>query len=112
AMSYDKAKLGAETILDAIARSLPVAPTGGTDQESRWLPTWRYRWRLRDKNMRGRLMPNLDDCDIRDRATRFGQLLGLQPPATITDIGSKVLLLSNRVLPQAMLLRRAIGRFL
>jgi surface carbohydrate biosynthesis protein len=111
AMSYDQAKLGAETILDAIATSLPPATGGKTaSPHSAWIPSWRYRWTLRDKNMRGRLMPSLDSGDIRDRAARFGQLLGLQPPATITAIGSKVLLLSNRILPRATLWRRSLGR--
>jgi hypothetical protein len=47
-----------------------------------------------------------------DRLDRFGRLLGLQAPATVTDIGSKVLLLSNGTPSWATRMRRAAGRYL
>jgi surface carbohydrate biosynthesis protein len=113
AMSFDKEKLGADVILAAIARSLPTERLiVASSQESNWRPTWLYRWKLRDKSTRGRLMPNLDIADIMDRLDRFGRLLGLQAPATVTDIGSKVLLLSNGTPSWATRMRRAAGRYL
>ena len=81
-------------------------------KQSIWSPSWRYRWKLQDKNVRGRLMPELDASDIAERLRRFGELLQVRPPVTVTDIGSKVLLLSNKTLPQTTLMRRSIGRLL
>lgn len=113
AMSYDESKLGAETILDTIMQYVPAPkhPEQSTET-SRWSPGWLYRWRLRERNMRGRLIPNLDADDITARTARFGQLLNIPAPKCITDIGSKILLLGNHELSRRTSLRRCIGRIL
>lgn len=113
AMSYDALKLGAETILDKIEQFIPTGvAVNSPRKQSIWSPSWRYRWKLQDKNVRGRLMPDLDAGDITERLGRFGELLQVRPPMTVTDIGSKVLLLSNKTLAQTTLMRRSLGRLL
>jgi len=112
AMSFDPARLGAETILDRL-EALMAAPSSlprGTNR-SAWTPGWRYRWRLKDRNVRGILMPGLDTADIVDRLSRFAGLLGIAPPAVVEEIGSKTLLLGNRPLGWQSSLRRSVRQF-
>ena len=78
---------------------------------SAWTPGWRYRWRLKDRNVRGILMPGLDTVDIVDRLARFASLLGVTPPAVVEEIGSKTLLLGNRPLGWQSSLRRSVRQF-
>jgi len=110
AMSYDPARLGAETILDLLAPLL-AAPSAHPQAGGRtaWTPGWRYRWRLKDRNVRGILMPGLDTADIVVRLSRFAALLGITPPSVVEEIGSKTLLLGNRPLGWQSSLRRSMG---
>jgi surface carbohydrate biosynthesis protein len=113
AMSYEASKLGAETILDTIMKFVPPPQHPVQQGEpSQWSPGWLYRWRLRERSMRGRLIPNLDADDITMRTKRFSQLLQIPVPSRIVDIGSKILLLGNRELSRGISLRRSIGRYL
>jgi surface carbohydrate biosynthesis protein len=112
AMSHDPARLGAETILDRLEplMAAPAVQPRGTNR-SAWTPGWRYRWRLKDRNVRGILMPGLDTADIIDRLSRFAGLLGIAPPAVVEEIGSKTLLLGNRPLGWQSSLRRSVRQF-
>ncbi|HVI89643.1 MAG TPA: surface carbohydrate biosynthesis protein [Dongiaceae bacterium] len=112
AMSHDPARLGAESVLDRL-EPLMAAPSTHPRETNRsaWTPGWRYRWRLKDRNVRGILMPGLDTADIVDRLARFASLLGVTPPAVVEEIGSKTLLLGNRPLGWQSSLRRSVRQF-
>ncbi|MDY0883192.1 surface carbohydrate biosynthesis protein [Dongia soli] len=107
AMSYDQSKLGAETILNSISSRL--APISKPSVMTLWRPKTRYRWCIRDKNVRGILMPQLDEVAIRNKLATFARLLHVKPPAYVSEAGSKVLLVSNSQLPLGTRCRRALG---
>jgi hypothetical protein len=106
-MSYDQDRLGAETILSSISNRLTPLPAPSAT--SLWQPKRRYRWRIRDKNVRGILMPQLDKAEIQNKLASFARLLHVKPPAYISEAGSKVLLVSNAQLPLGTRCRRALG---
>lgn len=111
AMSYESVKLGAETILDTIMSWVkPAVATEDNSCISAWRPIPGYRWRLRDKNVRGVLMPPLDTTEIRRKLDCFSRLLGIGAPAHVNAVGTKVLLLGNRPLPFSIRCRRALAR--
>jgi hypothetical protein len=110
AMSYDRARLGAETILNSISERLKPVPTASG--KSAWLPKARYRWRIPDKNVRAVLMPQLDKSEVQDKLASFARLLKVNVPAHVTEAGSKVLLVSNAQLSLGTQCRRALGRLI
>lgn len=110
AMSYDRARLGAETILHSISERLK--PISTPSARSAWQPKARYRWRIRDKNVRGVLMPQLDKSEVQDKLANFARLLNVKVPAHVTEAGSKVLLVSNSQLSLGTQYRRALGRLI
>ncbi len=112
AMSYEPGRLGAETILDAIAQRVkPAEVRGGAGTPDQvWRPLTGYRWRQRDRNVRGVLMPHLDAGEVKRKLASFSRLLGVKPPIHVSVAGSKVLLLGNRDLPFSVRCRRAFGQ--
>ncbi len=110
-MSHDPYRLGAEIILDRLESLVAAPPQRNAGAKSLWTPGWRYQWRLRDRNVRGVLMPDLDVDDIVSRLSRFAELLGVAPPAVVETIGTKVLLLGNRPLGWQSSLHRAVRQF-
>ena len=109
-LSYDPAKLGAEKLIDDIvalgnARGWSEAANGVSD----WRAYSGYRWRQKDKNVRGILFPEGSLDSVRARLEQYAALLGLDIRLNVEACGSKVVLLSPRPLNFGTRMRRAMG---
>lgn len=111
-MSHELDRLGTEAVIDAIAglgdAAFDNAPA--LANVSAWRPFGRYRWNIKDKNVRGTLFPVIDMTEVQERIERFQTLLGLDVRMRIETCGNKVLLLSPRPLAFRTRVRRAVGQ--
>jgi surface carbohydrate biosynthesis protein len=108
--SYRPDRLGAEQIADDMERlgSERGWRTDGGAQTD-WKPLFGYKWRQRDKNVRGVLMPSLDLAHVRARLEQFCALLDIDVRPKVELCGSKVALISARRLHVGTRLRRAFS---
>jgi surface carbohydrate biosynthesis protein len=106
AMSFDDNELSAVALLNEIEKAAgrPRAGDG-----THWRPTWKYRWRQADKNVRGSLMPNLDLAKISRHLLHMRELLGLDFEISVESCGTKLAHLSRNGLPASIRLRRILA---
>jgi len=109
-LSFDPKRLGAESI---IADIVALGDERGWCEPSSAVSDWRaysgYRWRQKDKNVRGILFPDESLGSVEARLEQYGKLLGLDIRLKVEACGSKVILLSPRPLAFGTRMRRAIG---
>lgn len=109
-LSYDPARLGAEALIDDI---LALGSERGWSEPSNGVSDWRaysgYRWRQKDKNVRGILFPEGSLGTVEARLEQYARLLNLDIGNRVEACGSKVILLSARPLAFGTRVRRAIG---
>jgi surface carbohydrate biosynthesis protein len=108
-MSFDD-RLGAEHM---IADIVPLGTERGWCEPSSIVSDWRaysgYRWRQKDKNVRGILFPDESLATVEQRLEQYAGLLGLDNRLRVEACGSKVILLSARPLTFGTRMRRAIA---
>ena len=110
AMSYRADQLGAEHIVDELEKLGDARGwAAGGDAQTQWKPLGGYRWKKRDKNVRGNLFPSLDLEAMRARLEQFSALLGIDARSRVESCGTKVALISARRLHVATRLRRALS---
>lgn len=114
-MSYNNHRLGVETIVDQLEKSLEKYDmslpdgTGG----SAWQFGWDYQWSLKDKNVRGTLFPDFSNTEILKSLMRMAQALNIKLKPRLYNCGSKVVLLTEKKLQPITRLRQFMGsRFL
>lgn len=109
-LSYEPARLGAESLIDDM---LALGDARGWSQSLNGVSEWRaysgYRWRQKDKNVRGILFPDESLSSVEARLGQYAKLLNLDIPLKVEACGSKVILLSPRPLAFGTRVRRAIG---
>jgi surface carbohydrate biosynthesis protein len=109
-LSFDPARLGAESIIEDI---VALGNERGWSEPSSAVSGWRaysgYRWRQKDKNVRGILFPDGSLRTVEARLDQYARLLGLDIRLKAEACGSKVILLSPRPLALGTRMRRAIG---
>ena len=109
-LSFDPARLGAESLIDDI---LALGNARGWSEPSSAVSDWRaysgYRWRQKDKNVRGILFPDESLGSVEARLEQYANLLGLDIRHRVEACGSKVILLSARPLTFGTRMRRAMG---
>ncbi len=109
-MSFDADRLGAEHM---IADIVTLGSERGWCEPSSIVSDWRaysgYRWRQKDKNVRGVLFPDESLATVEQRLEQYAGLLGLDNRLRVEACGSKVILLSARPLTFGTRMRRAIG---
>ena len=109
-MSFDADRLGAEHM---IADIVALGNERGWCEPSSIVSDWRaysgYRWRQKDKNVRGILFPDESLATVEQRLEQYAGLLGLDNRLRVEACGSKVILLSARPLTFGTRMRRAIG---
>jgi len=109
-LSFDPARLGAESLIDDI---LALGNARGWNEPSSAVSDWRaysgYRWRQKDKNVRGILFPDESLGSVEARLDQYAKLLNLDIRLRVEACGSKVILLSPRTLAFGTRMRRAIG---
>jgi surface carbohydrate biosynthesis protein len=110
AMSFDPERLGAESIIDDI---VALGNERGWSRSSAAVSGWQaysgYRWRQKDKNVRGILFPDESLGSVQARLEQYAKLLDLDIRLKVEACGSKVILLSPRPLAFGTRMRRAIG---
>lgn len=109
-MSFDPKHLGAESMIEDI---LALGDARGWYESSSMVSNWRaysgYRWRQKDKNVRGILFPDKSLDGVEGRLQQFASLLGLDDQLRLEACGSKMVLLSARPLSFRTRMRRAVG---
>jgi len=109
-MSLDPERLGAKNLIEEI---LALGNARGWRDPSSMVSAWRadrgYRWRQKDKNVRGILFPERSLGSVQARLEQYARLLKLDISQRVEACGSKVILLSARPLDFGTRLRRAIG---
>ncbi|MEZ5830992.1 MAG: hypothetical protein R3D05_07405 [Dongiaceae bacterium] len=109
-LSFDPDRLGAETIIDDVVE---LGNERGWAEASDAVSDWRaysgYRWRQKDKNVRGILFPDGSLGSVEARLEQYARLLNLDIRLKVEACGSKVILLSPRPLALGTRMRRAIG---
>jgi hypothetical protein len=109
-LSFDAEKLGAEAMIDDI---VALGDRRGWSEGSHVVSEWRayngYRWRQKDKNVRGVLFPDGSLRTVEARLDQYARLLGHDIRLKAEACGSKVILLSTRPLALGTRMRRAIG---
>lgn len=109
-MSFDPDRLGAQTIIGDI---MALGDERGWSESSSAVSDWRaysgYRWRQKDKNVRGILFPDESLASVEARLDQYAKLLNLEISSRVEACGSKVILLSPRPLAFGTRMRRAIG---
>jgi len=109
-LSYEPERLGAERLIDVI---LAIREQRGWSEAPNAVSGWRaysgYRWRQKDKNVRGILFPEGSLGSVEARLEQYAQLLNLNVRHRVEACGSKVILLSARPLNFGTRMRRAIG---
>jgi hypothetical protein len=109
-LSFDPSRLGAESIIEDI---VALGNQRGWSEPSSAVSGWRaysgYRWRQKDKNVRGILFPDGSLRTVEARLDQYARLLGLDIRLKAEACGSKVILLSPRPLALGTRMRRAIG---
>jgi surface carbohydrate biosynthesis protein len=111
-MSHEHERLGTEAVIDTIIGlgDEQFASRSAAKNVSAWRPSNGYRWRIKDKNVRGALFPDIEMADVHERIQRFQTLLRLDSRIRIEACGNKVLLLSPWPLSFATRLRRIVGQ--
>ncbi|WP_119305206.1 surface carbohydrate biosynthesis protein [Dongia deserti] len=109
-MSFDPNCLGAESMIEDI---LALGNARGWCESSGMVSNWRtyggYRWRQKDKNVRGILFPEKSLDGVARRLEQYASLLGLDDRLRLEACGSKTILVSARPLSFGTRIRRAIG---
>jgi surface carbohydrate biosynthesis protein len=109
-MSFEEKRLGAETIINEI---VATGNQRGWSEQSDAVSDWRaysgYRWRQKDKNVRGILFPEESLRAVEARLQQYADLLNLDLHLRVEACGSKVILLSQRPLALGTRMRRAFG---
>ena len=109
-LSFDPDCLGAESLIDDI---LTLGNERGWSEPSSAVSDWRaysgYRWRQKDKNVRGVLFPDESLGSVEARLDQYAKLLNLDIRLSVEACGNKVILLSPRPLAFGTRMRRAIG---
>jgi surface carbohydrate biosynthesis protein len=111
AMSFEDDRLGAQIIIDQLVNavqrqeSFSTAPTSA----SAWRPAQKYRWHIRDKNVRGELFPRLDREAVSAKLEKIAKALGLDLRPQVEYCGSKVLLISHHRMAPFVRFRRALA---
>jgi hypothetical protein len=109
-LSFEPGRLGAETMIDDI---VALGDRRGWSEGSNAVSDWRaysgYRWRQKDKNVRGILFPDESLASVEARLQQYAKLLDLDIRLKPEACGSKVTLLSPRPLALGTRMRRAIG---
>jgi surface carbohydrate biosynthesis protein len=109
-LSFDPVRLGAESIIeDIVALGNERGWTEPAGAVSDWRAYSGYRWRQKDKNVRGILFPDGSLASVETRLEQYAKLLELDIRLKPTACGSKVMLLSPRPLALGTRMRRAIG---
>ena len=109
-MSYDPDRFGAESMIDDI---IALGNARGWSEPASEVSDWRaysgYRWRQKDKNVRGILFPDESLASVEGRLQQYAKLLNLDINLRAEPGGNKVILLSPRRLNLQTRVRRAIG---
>jgi hypothetical protein len=109
-LSYNPEQLGAEAMIEDI---LALGSARGWPKPSNGASNWRaysgYRWRQKDKNVRGILFPEGSLGSVEARLGQYAKLLDLDIRLRVEACGSKVILLSPRPLNFGTRMRRAMG---
>jgi surface carbohydrate biosynthesis protein len=106
AMSFDDAELSAVALLNEIEKTTGRPQAGDS---THWRPTWKYRWRQADKNVRGSLMPSLDLAKVSQHLFHLRKLLDLDFEISVEPCGTKLAHLSRKGLPTSIRLRRILS---
>ncbi|MGH6893243.1 MAG: surface carbohydrate biosynthesis protein [Dongiaceae bacterium] len=110
AMSYRSDRLGAEQIADELDRlGAERGWRADGSAQTQWRPLAGYRWKQRDKNVRGKLIPSLDLGQLRARLEQLCLFLDIGVRPRVELCGSKVALVSARRLHVGTRLRRALS---
>ena len=115
-MSFDAGQYGAAKIIDAVIaerdrRASGVAalsPLTDNHGRSHWMPSWGYKWTMRDRNVRGSLFPNFDYHAVSGRLRQIADQIGLPITPRIYFGGSKVALITERHVPLSVRMRQFI----
>jgi surface carbohydrate biosynthesis protein len=107
AMSFDDNELSAVALFNEIEKIAGRPLSSG--EATHWRPSWKYRWRQADKNVRGSLMPSLDLDKVSRHLLHLRTLLDLDFEISVEPCGTKLAHLSRNGLPASIRLRRILA---